>query len=276
MKASNRGTLILEEAGELRMEDIEGVLTTRYSKSSAQTAKMVRPDGEGEYELEPAPTYGATIIHRQFSVRKPMLQRRLISIRTSRQQRAQPFTKFLELTEKDDGIDPETFAKKVHDYLTNLPVIPKVRRQWENVEPGILDTYMPIVAIAVALEDDEFLGEVIHEVRAKSADLAEDEGTSEIQTILRTFILLVIEKYNEAWVGSQQTQITKKITERLDIVVSEIEPSIRKEYGNSHPALLLSPQQRNRIIREDFGFKVVSSNGKYRAYFTLGVKNHLL
>jgi hypothetical protein len=260
MKEANRGTLILEEAGEIRIEDIEGVLVTRYSKSAAQTAKMVKEEGERAHELERAPTYGATIIHRQFSVRKPMLQRRLIDIHTLRIRRTQPFTKFLELTEKDDGIDPETFAKKIHDYLSVLPKLPRVKQQWEDVEPGVLDTYVPIIAIAKALEDEQFLYEIIREVRDKSIELREDESTLELPTILRTILLLVVEKYSEVWIPN-----------RISIAVSDIEPAIRREYGNSHPALLLSHTQRNRIIRNDFRFAVTSSGGKVQVYLTLGM-----
>lgn len=260
MKASNGGTLILEEAGELRMEDIEGVLTTRYSKSAARTAKMVREGDEGAHELENPPTFGATVIHRQFSIRKPMLQRRMISVHTIRQQRAQPFVKFLELDEKADGIDPETFMKRVHDCLADLPEVPRIRQQWEGVEPGVLDTYKPVIAVATALEDEAFIEEVIHEVRDKSAELREDETSLELPTILRTILLLVVQRHGEVW-----------LPERLSIDVSDIEPAIRKEYGNSHPALLLSHTQRNRIIRSDFGFKVDSSGGKVKVFLTLGL-----
>ncbi len=258
MKESNKGTLILEEAGEFRIEDIEGVLVTRYSKSAAQTAKMVMVGDT--HELERAATYGATIIHRQFSVRKPMLQRRLISIHALRRKRAEPFAKFFELNEKDDGIDLETFIKKIQSLLSALPEVPRVRAQWEGVESGILDSYMPIIAVASVLEDQLFIGEIVREVRDKSEELREDESSLEQPTILRTIILLVVDRYSEAWIPA-----------KLNVDVSDIEPTIRKEYGNSHPALLLSHVQRNRIIRDDFGFKIGSAGGKVRVYLTLGM-----
>jgi hypothetical protein len=255
MKEVSGGVLILEEAGEITTRALEGILASRYGKSTALTAKMVRGD-EKDYELELMPTYGATVVHREFSVRKLSLQRRLIEIHTYRV-KGKEFTKFLDINLKDDGIDLEAFIKGTHDHLAKLPELPRVRIPSGGVESGVFDTYAPVIAVATALEDFGFIEEAIREMEDKSAELR-DSGTAEVlPTILRAILLLVHEDYGD-WTSK-----------KVDIPVSNIEPTIRREFGGDHQALLLSHNQRNRIIRQDFHFVVRSSGGKQRVYLTL-------
>jgi hypothetical protein len=115
-----------------------------------------------------------------------------------------------------------------------------------------------LVRIAKYFSDEAFLNRLIEEMKQESKQLKEEETYLEGPTLLKAFIRLAADKFKD-----------NPTAERFHIHVKEINPAIREEFGPDSSALLLSSNQRNRIIREDFKFQVKSSDGKNWVILTL-------
>ena len=138
-----------------------------------------------------------------------------------------------------------------------MPKLPPVKNIW-RVEPGIFDCYKPLVALATYLCEDKFLSKLVLEMADASQRLRNEEAYLEAPALLHILVGLADKE--------MQGGFTPK---RLAIEVSKILPAILKEYDSSCPLVSLSANQRNRILREDLGFEVVSSGGKMRVRFTV-------
>jgi len=58
----------------------------------------------------------------------------------------------------------------------------------------------------------------------------------------------------------------------LDVISVEmrlIRPALYQEFGPKCSALMLSANQRHRILKEDLGFEIGASHGKSRVYLTI-------
>ena len=95
-------------------------------------------------------------------------------------------------------------------------------------------------------------------MKQESVQLKEEETYLEGPTILKALVRLAVDHFKES-----------PKADRFGIHVREINPAIKDEFGGDCQTLLLSANQRNRILREDFKFLVKSSNGKNWVYLTL-------
>lgn len=259
-KAWNK-TLIIEEADALTTKNLEGTLITRFSTSTG-TSKKMKPVGRG-WELDEQHTFGATIFHRRNLFRDPALLRRVITVRTLRRE------KQYQAFPSQHGI-----YRLFRNALRVIPTLPLVTNEW-GIEPGIFDLYRPLVALATYVQDDDFLTQLVAEMKKASTRLRKDETYLEAPTLLKVFPGLV----DEATQG-------KFTLERIGIETRGIHPAILKEFGADCPFLTLSANQRNRIVEEDLGFEVGASHGRSRIYLTIplllkkcdeyGVKDDLL
>lgn len=245
MANSNEGTLIIEEGDKLSDKELEGILITRYSRASGMWSKMV-PDGEG-WALAEYRTSGATVVHRRNLFKDPALLRRVITVRTSRRKKD-----YVPLNPDNPIFEP------YFKYMMKLPELPEVRNIWKDVQAGIFDCYKPLLAIATFLEDDEFIDELVKEMVAASLRLKTEETYLDPPTLLKVLIGLVAKK--------TESQFTLK---RISILASDLTPALMEEFGSKCSVLMLSANQRNRIIEEDLGFKVISSGGKQKVYLTI-------
>lgn len=259
MNQANEGTLVIEESDSMTVLGLEEILITRYSRSSGENTKMV-PDGHKGWEAASYATFGATIAHRRNLFRDPAMLRRVITVKTKRTKQG--------YFEKD--IDTlNCLCKVFHKQMTHHPKLPCVANVW-NIEPGIFDCYKPLVVIADFLDDTDFLEQLIAEMREASDRLREEETYLEPQILLKALINLTS--------GKVKDKINANL---LNVPICDIEPALREEFGSSCPVLKLSANQRNRIIRDDFGFEIKSSHGRNRVYFTIPMlieacQNHLI
>jgi hypothetical protein len=244
MSDANNGTLIIEEADKMTARNLESFIIARYSKSSAHTTKMIKPGKD--WEIADFNTFGATALHRRNLFRDPATLRRMIKVKTKRQQ-------------KDFQQLPPTYFKIILKKLSVCPALPKVENAWE-IEAGIFDCFRPLVTLAKYLSDDWFLNKLVQEMKVESTQLKEEETYLEGPTLLKALISLTADKVKD-----------KPTADRIGLPVSDINPTIKEEFGADCPALVLSANQRNRILREDFGFQVKSANGRNRVYFTIPI-----
>jgi len=242
MADANNGTLIVEEADKVTERNLESLLIARYSKSSAHVSKMVKLGGD--WVKSDLITFGASVLHRRILFRDPALLRRMIKVKTMRKKK-----KFSKI--------PPGVLKQLLKKLYVVDKFPVVDNAWD-IEAGIFDCYLPLVRIAKYFSDEVFLNRLIEEMKQESNQLKEEETYLEGPTLLKAFIRLAADKFKD-----------NPTAERFGIHVKEINPAIREEFGPDNSALLLSPNQRNRIIREDFKFLVTSGDGKNKVYLTL-------
>ena len=242
MAKANNGTLIIEEADKLTARDLESYIIARYSKSSAQVAKM---ESAGKnWDVAPKATFGATVLHRRNLFRDPATLRRMIKVKTKRQH-----LKFISLS----ASTLKQILKRIHA-ISNLPIVENI---WD-IEPGVFDCFTPVVRIAKYFSDEAFISRLVVEMKQESAQLKEEETYLEGPTILKALVRLAADHFKE-----------NPKSDRFGIPVSDINPAIKDEFGGDCQTLLLSANQRNRILKEDFKFLVKSGNGKNRVYLTL-------
>jgi hypothetical protein len=244
MADANEGTLVIEEADKLSASELEGIIITRYSRSSAVWKKMLS-DGK-DWSLGDFRTFGATVVHRRNLFRDPALLRRVITVRTVRRQ-----GEYLPFNEK------HPLFRLYWNYLKVLPKLPEVTSPL-GVEPSIFECYRPLVAVATYIGDEGFLSSLKGEMQTASARLKKEETYLEAPTLLKVIIGLV----HEVTRG-------KFTLDRVNIETRNLRPALSEEFGSSSSVLMLSANQRNRIIEEDLGFKTGSSHGRSRIYLTI-------
>jgi hypothetical protein len=244
MAEANKGTLIVEEAEKISRTDMENLLIIRYSQDSALTTKMIQ-DMIG-WELEQLATYGATVCHMRYLFKDPALMRRVITVRTK------------SINRKYDRMNKHRASFELyHEKVKNLPVLPNVDNIW-NIEPGIFDCYLPLLTLAIYLDDEDFTNSLLAEMGIATNRLKEGEAYLEAPILLKAIISLVSDKIK----GSPTLG-------RINIEMRYINPALRDELGPNHPVFLLSSYQRNLIIKEDLGFGISSSHGRQRIYLTI-------
>ena len=259
MAEAARGTLLIEEGDSLSTRDLEDVLITRYSQSTGRWVKMVT-SGQGIWTPGKFSTFGATALHRRNLFRDPALLRRVITVKTKRRKGDHaPVSACADLFDRFKALDimKSSRDKKGRSTGDKLPELPEVENIWD-IESGVFYCYLPLIALASYLEDYEFLAQLKVEMEIASERLKGEEKYLEAPTLLSILISLA----NEEMGGS----FTPK---RISIEVSKIEPTAFKEFGRSCPLLSLGANQRNRILREDFGFEIASAGGKQRVRFTI-------
>jgi hypothetical protein len=259
MGEAARGTLIIEEADKLATQELEDILITRYSLASGIDTKMVTP-GQGIWRRQKVSTSGATALHRRNLFKDPALLRRTIPIRAKRTkgkyvppgQCKGLFDEFhqLEFTRSTSDAKGISTGDK-------LPKLLPVENIW-GVDQGILDCFMPILALAVYLEDRWFINQLKDEMKEAESRLKGEELYLEAPALLHILICLAAEEMGKNFTAK-----------RISVEVSKIEPAGLREYGRSCPLLSLSANQRNRILREDLGFEVASAGGRQRVRFTI-------
>ncbi len=246
MKEANLGTLIIEEADSITSREIESILVTRYSRSSADLKKMV---SEGkEWVLQASATFGSTIVHRRNLFRDPAMLRRVITVQTKRKRGA-----YIKVTKETHS---DSFAEYQRQFGFK-PQWPDVSNEFD-VENAVIDCYKPLIALAKLINDTAFLDSLVGEIRKASSRLIEEENYLDSQVLLKVLITLVYNKVKE--------NITPN---RLNIEVNKIDPAAREEFGVNCSILKLSANQRNRILKEDLGFSIRSSHGRNRLYLDI-------
>ncbi len=244
MAEAHECTLIIEEGEKISAPGMEEELILRFERATAKIGKMVR-DGD-EWRLEIFKIYGATILHRRNLFRSAALLRRAIPIRTKRIEK-----------EYSEIADHEELFRQFHDKLEALPNLPKLINVW-GIEGGIFRCFRPLLALALYLNDTDFANKLLDETGRATRELKEEESYLEAPVILKALIGLTYE------------HVRKKFTlDRIGIEAREINPYIREEFGANHPVLMLSANQRNRIIREDLGFIVKGSHGRSKVFLTV-------
>ncbi len=246
MKEADHGTLIIEEADSVTGRELETTLITRYTKASADLKKMVR-EGE-DWHLAEFATFGATVVHRRNLFRDPAMLRRVITVKAKRKKGEYA------------QVDKESHASMFQVYRQQLawrPKLPPVTNRWD-VEPAVFDCYKPLLAIAAFIGDTEFTDSLAREMGDASSRLREEETYLEPQMLLRAIITLVSDKVKD-----------KPNLSRVNIENSRIIHALKAEFGALCSVISLSPNQRNRIVREDLGFEIKSSHGRQRVYLTI-------
>ncbi len=259
MAQAERGTLVIDEADQLSTQLLEDILITRYSLSTGIWRKMVTP-GDGQWRAREFRTSGATALHRRNLFRDPALSRRIIPVRTIRiKGKYAPVTSCIQLFEQFRALDIFNSSLDANGNSSGekLPKLPQVENAWD-IEPGIFDCYRPLIVLATYLSDHLFLAQLRVEMEAATERLMVEENYLEAPTLLHTLINLANEEMKNGFT-----------TARLAIEVSKIEPAILREYGHTCPLVGLAANQRNRILREDLGFEVVSAGGRMRVRFTI-------
>ena len=260
MSEAELGTLIIEEADDLSTQELENILITRYSRSTGRNTKMVCM-GDNEWVREVLITFGATALHRRNLFRDLALLRRIIPVRTIRTTRTDyiSVSSCIDLFKQFYALDIFTSSRDSKSCSTGdrLPKLPEVKNAWA-IEPGIFDCYKPLVALATHLCDSSFLSRLVAEMKEASERLRSEETYLEAPVLLHALVGLADEE--------MQGGFTPK---RLAIEGNKIVPAVLKEFGASCPLLSLAANQRNRILREDLGFEVVSAGGKMRVRFTI-------
>jgi hypothetical protein len=247
MRDANDGTLIIEEADRVTSHELESILITRYSTSSADNKKMV-PDGHKGWELADYATFGATVAHRRNLFRDAALLRRVITVPSKRIK-----GDYIQITTKSQ---PALF-KEFHQQLKWHPKLPKAVNEWD-IEPGVFDCYKPLVSLVIFVSDTDFLNKLVEEMKEASGHLREEETYLEPQMLLRALI------------GLAYNVVGDKITpNRISIEINKINPALKTEFGPNCSVFQLSPNQRNRILRDDLGFTVKSAHSRQRIYLTI-------
>jgi hypothetical protein len=246
MKQANNGTIIIEEADSVTDNNLEEILITRYSTSSADNKKMV-PDGHKGWDLAEFATFGATVAHRRNLFRDAALIRRVITVKGRRVR-----GDFSQVTTKSHA----SLFRQFRECLAWHPKLPEATNKWD-VEPGIFDCYKPLVTLATFIDDTEFLNKLVEEMKVASDRLREEETYLEPQMLLRAIIGIVSKKVGD------------KITpDQVNIEINKISPALRIEFDVNCPVFKLGAGQRNRILRE-FGFNIKSSHSRNRLYLTI-------
>jgi len=245
MAKAHSGTLIIEEGDKISTKDFEGLLITRCYKSSAVIEKMV--SAGRDWDLGEWAAFGPTIIHRRNLFRDPAILRRTIPVKTKRQK-------------KEYRPVPSAHAKAIFRLRVKIgamPKLPAIENTWE-VEQGIFDCYKPILSTAYYVKDYDFIDKLVEEMQSASDRLREEETYLEAPCILKAILALTCEKVKQEFT-----------IDRINIEIQGIRQKLFEEFNSSSPALQLSANQRNRIIKEDLGFEIKSSHGRNRIYLTI-------
>jgi hypothetical protein len=242
MTEANNGTLIIEEADGISTRHLEDLLISRYLRDSA-TVKKMESSGK-DWKGQTYSSFGATILHRRNLFRDLALLRRTIKVRTKRLRK-----EFI----------PVKLALGNLPFIPPTPIasLPEIQNKWD-IEPGIFDCYRPLLSIAWYLQDKTFINQLADEMANESQQLLKEENYLEAPTILNALINLVVDKLKDV-----------PNSKRIGIPISDINKVIREEYGSDCPTLMLSANQRNRIIEEDLGFPIKSANGRVRVYLDI-------
>lgn len=244
MHAAKDGTLIIEEGDAVSSRDLEHLLIDRYTKSAGNAQKMVSVGRN--WNLQSITTFGATAVHRRNLFRDPAMLRRIIPIKTTRTKGSYERV----------GSCKDLFK----EFKSNVKVtsLPKNKNFW-HIEPGIYDCYRPLLDLAMYLDDQDFITALIEkDIESAVSRLKDEETYLETPTILKALLGL-----------AHETTKHEFTLDRISIEVFKIGPKIREEFGPDNAVLLLSANQRNRIIREDLGFEVRSSGGRQRVFLTI-------
>ncbi len=244
MNQASGGTLVIEEGDTISSKQLEGLLITRFSKSAANSKKMVS-DGR-DWKLQSFTTFGATVVHRRNLFRDPAMQRRIIPVKTMRAKGSYQLV--------------NTCRPLFKEFKNNVKVfgLPKTKNIWQ-IEPGVYDCYKPLLDLAAYLEDDNFIAALIEkDIQPAATRLKDEETYLEPHTILKTLVGLVREAVKD-----------KFTLDRINIEARKICPAIREEHGADNSVLILSSNQRNRIIRDDLGFEIRSSASRQRVFLTI-------
>jgi len=245
MAKAHSGTLIIEEGDKISVSNLEGLLITRCYKSSAVIEKMV-PAGRA-WELSEYGAFGATIIHRRNLFKDAALLRRTIPVKTKRQK-------------KEYSPVPPAYAKalfRLRVKIGAMPTLPVIENSWD-IEPGVFDCYQPILSIASYVKDSNFIDKLVEEMQSASERLREEETYLEAPCILAAIVAAACEKLGQGFT-----------IERMNIEMQAVKKHLLSLFNSNSPVAQLSPNQRNRIIKEDLGFDRRSSHGKVRIYLTI-------
>jgi hypothetical protein len=112
-----------------------------------------------------------------------------------------------------------------------------------NIEPAIFKCYRPLLSLVVFVRDLDFLEEIMKEIGAASRNLREEESYLEPQMLLKALITLATRKISG-----------KATTKRINVMVSDIEPTLRSEFGVNCPVFQLSANQRSLYMVKHYGW----------------------
>lgn len=164
-KAHER-TALIEEADR---DNLEPFLNMRYMRETAMCAKKI-PGGIGAWKTIYIPIYGPSILHKRIPFKDAALEGRSIFINTVPNTKRR-YKKADELeAQQIDEIRLEEAKAKVSVKLPENPKIP------EDIAPRVVDSYRPLIALAHAGEDIEFLTLLWDRLREATQNLKDGQS----------------------------------------------------------------------------------------------------
>jgi hypothetical protein len=228
----HNGTAIIEEAdAAFRDNDgqFERLLSDRYDRSTAECALKV-PFGN-DWRIETRSCFGATVLHRRLAFADPALDGRSIFVRF----RPNPNRRYEHLTEDAEEVQfGRTLLERFEFEFSDIPPVPKIAGR-------ILDTFLPILSVAVMCEDLGFWEQLVERMEFETVQIKEAQSTEPVALVIRA----LIEKLGEGGKFSFQQSI--KISDLAELV------------WTNH-RISLKPQQVAKSLR-DLGLQTTISHG---------------
>ena len=163
LAAAHECTAIINEADNTKC-DLETCLTLRYKRESAQAGIMV-PVGNG-WEMKDLPIFGPTVVAMRGPFADAAVESRCIVLRTH--------------LKKDTAFDlAENWAdagKWFHDHLSTPPPLPDVPSSVPDVLPRVLDTYAPILRVAMGGGDQALIDALVERMKVDSESLEDSQA----------------------------------------------------------------------------------------------------
>jgi hypothetical protein len=180
--AAYQGTAIIEEADKGWKDDstFERLLSDRYHRQSAETAKMEKSAGD-QWTSITKPTFGATALHRRNQFNDAALDGRSIVIRF----KADYSRQYVEVS------DDLPWIVKGSKLAKDLVFVPIAIDQPQGVAPRIFDTYRPLCVIAKLCGDEGFTQSILERLLLNTAQLKEAQSMEPDGLVLRAIISLV-------------------------------------------------------------------------------------
>jgi hypothetical protein len=237
------GTAIIDEADKCAYE-IEEILTLRYLRETALTAKKIQlPSEEGsgyEWVTQDIPIFGATILHRRNPFMDPAVDSRCIIIQTVPVS-SRLFTKIEQLAQEFASFKSAMKAAQ----SVALPV-EIVYLAHNNTMERIVDTYRPILRMVQLLKDKGFEDKLWHDLEVKS-EVFKDGQSYEPASLLMQAVVSFCSK-------------TSKLDCRKPLIVINLTDWVYENHRKN-----LNAYQAAELLREA-GFKVKRSGGQNRLY----------
>ena len=178
---AHEGTAIIEEADQA--DAVEEYVGLRYSRSTAVCPlKKLEADGK-IWRQEEVAIFGPTVVHKRLTFNDPAVEGRSVLIRTV----PDITRKYI----KADEIEPEVVEgiRKWANDIRESTDLPNSLDIPDDIAPRVVDSYRPLIALASAAGDMEFLDGIWTRLRQASQNLRDGQlyepGAVVLQALVR-------------------------------------------------------------------------------------------